>query len=256
MSTANNDNTVSPSDEDIFNEPLQNEDCPICFLRLPTLETGKRYRSCCGKVVCSGCIHAPVYDNNGNKVKKKCPFCRAPTPAPEEGIKRAEKRMEMGDAQAITNLAGYFFKGIKGFPQDTDKALELWHQAAELGNADSYYNIGHAYSKGKGIVRDEKKAVHYYELAAIKGNAKTRHSLGRIDECAGNIDRALKHYMLASKGGYNGSLKMIQHMYKDGYATKDDYASALHAYQAYLDEIKSDQRDKAAAFSDGYKYYE
>ena len=44
-------------------------------------------------------------------------------------------------------------------------------------------------------------------------------------------------------------------MYSKGCATKDDYAKALQAYQAYLSEIKSDDRDKAAAFSDDFKYY-
>jgi len=38
-----------------------------------------------------------------------------------------------------------------------------------------------------------------------------------------------------------------------GYATKDDYAKALKAYRAYLAEIKSDDRDKAAVYSDEYK---
>ena len=42
----------------------------------------------------------------------------------------------------------------------------------------------------------------------------------------------------------------------DGHATNDDYAKALRSYQAYLDEIKSDQRDMAAAAYDQYKYYE
>ena len=42
----------------------------------------------------------------------------------------------------------------------------------------------------------------------------------------------------------------------NGHATRDDYAKALRAYQAYLEEIKSDQRNKAAEYSDRYKYYE
>jgi len=37
--------------------------------------------------------------------------------------------------------------------------------------------------------------------------------------------------------------------------TKDDYAKALRAHQSYLDEVRSDQRDEAAAHSDEYKYY-
>jgi len=31
--------------------------------------------------------------------------------------------------------------------------------------------------------------------------------------------------------------------------------NALRAYQAYLDEIKSDQRDEAAAVSEDWEYY-
>ena len=109
--------------------------------------------------------------------------------------------------------------------------------------------------KGVGVERDERKAHHYCELAAIGGVVKARHNLGCSDGMTAYMDRALKHFMIAVEGGYNDSLKMIQHMYKNGDATKDDYAKALQAYHSYLSEIKSDDRDKAAAFSDSYKYY-
>ena len=62
--------------------------------------------------------------------------------------------------------------------------------------------------------------------------------------------------MIAVEDGYHDSLKQIKELYKDGHATKDDYAKALKACQAYLEEVKSDDRDKAAAISDEYKYYE
>jgi hypothetical protein len=39
-----------------------------------------------------------------------------------------------------------------------------------------------------------------------------------------------------------------------GHATKDQYGQALRQYQEYLDEVKSDQSDKAAAHSDEFKY--
>ena len=41
----------------------------------------------------------------------------------------------------------------------------------------------------------------------------------------------------------------------NGDATKNDYAKALLSYQANLVEIKSAQRDEAAAVNDDYKYY-
>jgi len=64
-------------DKELFKQPPPLEDCPICFLRLPTLGTGSKYQSCCGKLICSGCYYAPLYDDQGNIVAgKKCPFCR------------------------------------------------------------------------------------------------------------------------------------------------------------------------------------
>ena len=103
-------------DEALFKQPPRNEDCPICFLRLPSLDTGWKYKynSCCGKIICSGCIHAPIYDNNGSKVEKKCPFCRAAAHTSEEILKRNKKRVEMGDAQAIYNLGCCYAEGIHG----------------------------------------------------------------------------------------------------------------------------------------------
>ena len=61
--------------------------------------------------------------------------------------------------------------------------------------------------------------------------------------------------MIAIEGGCNDSLNMIRFMVTKGRATKDDYSKALRGYQSYLDEVKSDQRDEAAAFRDEYKYY-
>ena len=66
-------------DEALFREaaPPEYGDCPICFLRMPTMDSGRRYMSCCGKIICSGCCHADVYDNQGKTVAdEKCPFCR------------------------------------------------------------------------------------------------------------------------------------------------------------------------------------
>lgn len=55
-------------------------------------------------------------------------------------------------------------------------------------------------------------------------------------------------YMIAARSGYANSLEKIKGLYKYGDATKDDYTKALRSYQTYLDEIKSRQRDEAAAF--------
>ena len=61
--------------------------------------------------------------------------------------------------------------------------------------------------------------------------------------------------MVAVRGGDTDSVKATQRMYMEGHATKDDYANSLQAHQAYINEIKSDQRDKAATFRDDCSYY-
>ena len=35
-------------DEALFKQPPPLKDCPICMLRMPSLDTGSRYYSCCG----------------------------------------------------------------------------------------------------------------------------------------------------------------------------------------------------------------
>jgi len=47
-------------DNELFRQPPPEEDCPICFLRIPAMSTGWRYYVCCGKVICGGCCYAPV----------------------------------------------------------------------------------------------------------------------------------------------------------------------------------------------------
>jgi len=147
--------------------------------------------------------------------------------------------------------------GLRGFPQNHTKALELLHRSGELGYASAYINIGHAYDRGRGVEVDKKKAKYYYELAAITGNAVARFDLGNKELQAGNsnIDRALRHYMIAGRSGQSESLENVKRLYSAGYATKEDYTKALQLYQAYLGEIKSVQRDEAATANEEYRYY-
>ena len=242
-------------DEALFKQPPQHQhgDCPICFLRLPSMGCGRMYMTCCGKTICNGCCHADVYDNLGNTIaEKKCPFCRIPVPTSyEEVIDRLKKRMEVGDAYAFFIMGSYYSRGQYGVPQDSTKALEFWHKAGKFG----YANIGLAYSNGKGVERDEKMAKHYYELAAMEGCETARHNLGLNEYNAGNFDKALNHHMIAVRGGHTKSLKVIQRMYKEGHVTKDHYANALRSHQAYLNEIQSDQRDKSAISKKDCCYY-
>ena len=131
----------------------------------------------------------------------------------------------------------------------------MWHRAGELGFAKAYYSFACAYSNGHGVERDTKKANHYFELAAMRGDIDAMYNLGAVEFNAGNMGRALKHFMIAAGSGYTASLENIKKMFMNGFATKDDYTKALRLYQASLVEIKSPERDQAAVADEDYKYY-
>ena len=111
----------------LFKEPPhEHGDCPICFLRLPSLGSGRSYMSCCGKIICRGCIYAPVYDNHGIVIADdKCHFCRTPSSTTEEVIERLEKRMEVGDAHAFSSMGCNYVFGLYGLPKNSAKAMKF-----------------------------------------------------------------------------------------------------------------------------------
>ena len=148
-----------------------------------------------------------------------------------------------------------YVDGDYGSPQDYENALKLWHKAGALGNAKAYHNIGVAYNNGYGVERDEKKADYNFELAAMGGNVIARYNLGCYEYEKSNWDRAIKHLLISAGGGHSKSVKNIQLLYMNGYGTKEDNSKALQVYQTYISEIRSEQRNEAAAYSDHYTYY-
>ena len=237
-------------DEKLCQEPPPPEECPICMLPPPLYDnaTGMAFNSCCGKLICIGCIH--TMRETGGKNMKLCPFCKAPSArSPEEDVERVKKLMEKGNAYAFYMLAGCYIKGIMGLPQDEAKAKanELYIKAGQLGCALAYYNLGILYTTGNGVEIDTKKAKHYWELAAMNGNAQARHNLGADEYNARNYQRAYKHFVLAASSGYKDSLESVKDGYMNGIVTKEQYANTFREYQKSRDEMKSEARDKALA---------
>ena len=128
---------------------------------------------------------------------------------------------------------------------DYKTALEYFTKAAELGDAFAHWSLSYMYRAGQGVEEDVKKAVHHWEEAAIGGDPSARYNLGIQEWRKCNMERAKKHFIIAANLGLNDSLKEIKELYRDGYASKEDYANALRAYQAAVDETKSAQREKA-----------
>jgi TPR repeat protein len=177
-----------------------------------------------------------------------CAFCRVPAPTSnEEEVERIKKLVETENAYACYQLAGCYAHGVIGMPQDWSKVNELYLRAGELGCAEGYHYMGHSYDNGDGVDMDKKKANHLYELAAMNGDVYARYNLGVVEERAGNIDRAMKHFVLSARTGDKDSLDRVKKGFMQGIVTKDEFANTLRVNQKIRDEMKSDTRDRARA---------
>ena len=236
-------------DEALFKEHPPREECPICFIPLPLDARRTTFQTCCGKLICCGCIAVMNEEARGRGEICLCAFCRTPVAltSAEENIKRTKKLIECNNSHGYHQLAGCYARGIMGMPQDMTKANELLLRAGELGHAGAYCKLGNSYASGRGVEVDKKKAKYYYELAAMAGNVVARHNLGIEEAKAGNIARAMRHFILSANAGWNNSLVAVKNGFMHGIVTKDEYANTLRAYQQQHDEMKNEDRDKAEA---------
>jgi len=146
-------------EEKLFADPPPPEECPICMLPLSSEDRTEMYHSCCGKLICTGCLCAMMMSEGGADL---CPYCRSPKPTSEEEVMQGTKKlMDKGNALAFFEFANYYGGGTMGLTRDRQKANELYLKAGELGYAQGYFNLGNSYDRGYGVEVDIKKAKHY-----------------------------------------------------------------------------------------------
>lgn len=238
-------NEIIISDDKLFQDPPPNKDCPICMLPMPFARgmcgVDDAYMPCCGKTLCHGCMVAADKEIDKGKMKSSCPFCRTPLPkSRKEFVERMKKRMKLNDVDAFHELGNDNLA-----KKDMRKSLELWNKSAELGSCKSHYNVSVSYQNGDGVEKDLEKAIHHLKLAAIGGHEYARYKLGVVEFHYGNMDLAMKHWIISAKSGFGDSLKEVGKGYKHGLVTKDDYAKTLRAHQNISNEMKSEQRTNA-----------
>ena len=252
-------------DEALFKDPPPKEDCPICFLPMPTKliscmslspatissvpifdfveandmfvrEAAGVYYPCCGKSICGGCVYSFAESRNG----EKCPFCNSDRDkTDEEAVEKMMKRVEVNDAEAMYMLAGHYYRGKGGLLQDRAKGKELFIMAAELGSSQAHYNLAVGQIEGG----DMKKARFHWEAAAIAGCDDARSEVGKMEAQSGNMERAVKHWTIAaSAGNYNAMRNLIGNM-NIGYVSRESVDSTLTAYNNSCVEMRSEARD-------------
>ena len=224
-------------------ERPEEDRCPICFdlIEFP-MQRNAKTNVCCMKRVCNGCATAAYRRGMYNR----CPFCRTPIAGDEASqLAMIRKRVGKGDAAAIKLLGNQYYHGYLGLPKDVPRAIELWTEAAELGSITAHYQLGRTYYNGDGVEEDMPRGIHHFQQATMKGHMNSRCTLGAVEYRNGNYELAVQHWMISAKMGYESSLNLIKEVFKEGHATKAQYAEALMGYRDAVEEMKSPQREEA-----------
>ena len=113
----------------LFQDPPSGEECPICMLPMPHCCTGACnlnmvYYTCCGKVICGGCILASFKEMKKGSMKRCCPFCRIPNPKTDkELLKRLKNRMKLDDPLHIYISAVFIEMGAQVYRRTRRRRL-------------------------------------------------------------------------------------------------------------------------------------
>ena len=82
------------------------------------------------------------------------------------------KAADQGDAEAEYRLGHAYVQGASGLPRDLSQGMALMIKAGEHGNARSLYFIGEFYRVGMfGVPKDDAQAIAWYRKAADLGDA-------------------------------------------------------------------------------------
>ena len=250
--------TTGVADPSLFEMPPK-EECPLCMRVMPILPTMKTYHACCGQAFCSGClyedrrvnrkINAENASSGKPPVGRSCPFCRVALFADFEELKqRLDRRIALGDADAMNNLGMYYQYGLVGLPKDEVRAHELFRRAADLGSHYSQCNIGTSYSIGTPlVVRDVAKAKEFWTKAAMGGVVQARTFLGNQEYREGNAALAVKHWRISAAMGCEDSVNKLICCFENGAGciSHEDLAKSLQAKGMMCIEIRSEERDRA-----------
>jgi hypothetical protein len=253
-------------DEALFKDPPAKEDCPICFLPMPTLliscitlppatllsvpmydfaianvelagEDMEAYYPCCGKSICRGCVYS--FAQSGNE--GKCQFCNSDrsSKTDEEMVADIMKRVEANDAASVYVMANHCEHGLRGLQQDHAKAIELYVRAANLGCSKAHSHLAAVYHAGGNL----KKAKFNFEAGAMAGHEVARFNVGCIEFESGNIERALKHWTIGASAGCFSAMHQLRTFFEQGYVSRESIDSTLVAYNNSCAEVRSEARD-------------
>ncbi|KAH3764803.1 sel1 repeat family protein [Pelomyxa schiedti] len=140
---------------------------------------------------------------------------------------------DAGDATATYNLGMCYFEG-DGVERDMRKAVTLFQRAADAGKTTAMCNLGVCYQKGTGVDMDIHKAVSLFQRAADAGDARAMCNLAVLYHCGTGVARdtgkAISLLQLAVDACDATAMSNLAVCYEQGRGVNRDIDKAVELY--------------------------
>jgi transglycosylase-like protein with SLT domain/Sel1 repeat-containing protein len=80
----------------------------------------------------------------------------------------------------------------EGTPRNVTRAIEVYCEAARLGDAEAQYSLGWIYANGRGVRRDDALASLFFEMAAGQGHAYAEKMLSYVGPPAAELPECMR----------------------------------------------------------------
>lgn len=151
-----------------------------------------------------------------------------------EALYYYQQAAQLGQAESQYQLAKMFQDGL-GTNKNMRQAAHWYKQAAEQGHTQSQATLGFMYSKGNGVIQDDAQAVYWYTKAAEQGHATAQYNLAyRYSLGQGvvkNYQQAAFWYAKAAMQGDADAQASLGKLYERGLGVNKDLAQAKDLYQ-------------------------
>lgn len=147
-----------------------------------------------------------------------------------KSVELLEKAAALGNEYAVHTLAQLYMDDELG-PPDTKKILHWLRWGAERNYRDCLSDLGYAYQHGIGVERDTQKAIEHYEKAIELGSAGAQSNLGFLylkgEGVQQNYPMALKLFDESARANHTAGLINLAVMRYQGLGCERDPFAAF-----------------------------
>ena len=145
--------------------------------------------------------------------------------------KLLKKAADNGCAQAAHRIAVMYDQGQCYVDPDLDKAVQWYQRAADMGYAESQFQLAGIMMMQDSKYFNESRALKYLTAAADGGQIEAQHQLGMAYAFGSNgvrrsVPKARKYLEASCKGGYDQAMVDYANLCFEGQALPRDMATA------------------------------